>query len=162
MHEMPKKLRLPPKSSKPSESNGSQSTKEVTIIWGEIVEAEDYIKVPRALLRLPRYQTQYKLKPRHVLLLLSLASRKFKKKTIRVYWEELAEDLGVNKDSVRKWAYELRNWGLLRIAQHRGRDPDKNRVGHRNERNSFDLSPFVEVVDKAYRLRRKDRGKDVG
>lgn len=105
---------------------------------------------------------QCKLKPRHVLLLLSLASRKFKKKKIRVYWEELAEDLGVNKDTVRKWAYELRDWGLLWIAQHRGRDPDRNRVGHRNERNSFDPSSFVEVVDKAYRIRRKDRERSRG
>lgn len=43
--------------SKTVESNGSPPKKEATIIWGEEVEAEDFIKVPRALLRLPQYQT---------------------------------------------------------------------------------------------------------
>jgi hypothetical protein len=38
----------------------------------------------------------------------TLAGRKFQRKPIRAYWEEVAWDLGVGKDTVRKWAYELK------------------------------------------------------
>ena len=96
---------------------------EATIVWGKDVEAGDYLKVPRVILARGRYPIEglRGLKPRHLLLLLVLAGRKFKRSRIRAYWEELADDLEVSKDTVRKWAYELRDRGLLHIAQHRGR-----------------------------------------
>ena len=132
---------------------------EATIVWGKDVEAGDYLKVPRVILARGRYPIEglRGLKPRHLLLLLVLAGRKFKRSRIRAYWEELADDLEVSKDTVRKWAYELRDRGLLHIAQHRGRDPDDKRVGYRNERNSFDIAPFVRLVEQAHKMRRADR-----
>lgn len=136
-----------------------------TVIWGKEVEAEDFIKVPRAFLRLSRYLTAGELKdikPRHLMLILALAGWKFQRKPIRAYWEQLADDLGVKKDTVRKWAYELREKGLLVITQHRGRDPKKHGVGYKNDRNSFDIGPFVRLVDKAYKIRLIDRKKRDG
>ena len=134
---------------------------ESTVIWGKEVEAEDFVKVPRVLLRLGRYGLRELegLKPRHLLLLLVLAGRQYQRRPIRAYWEELAWDLDVKKDTVRKWAYELKEKGLLRITQHRGRDPDDKRVGYRNERNSSDISPFVRLVGQAYKIRQKDRAR---
>ncbi|MBC8426723.1 hypothetical protein H8E07_21635 [bacterium] len=154
-----KKRRRRRGASKPGPTNGDSKP---TLIWGPEVESGDYIKVPRALLRLPHYLTSEDLcglKPRHLLLFLALASHKYKNQPIRVYWQELADDLGVEKDTVRKWAYEVQEKGLLRMKQHRGRDPEKNRVGHRNERNSFDIAPFVRLVEKVYKMRALDRQK---
>jgi hypothetical protein len=134
------------------------TTNQATVVWGKKLEEGDFLKVPRALLRMHRYQDGFKwLKPRHLLLLLVLASRKFKNKPIRAYWEELADDLGVDRDTVRKWAYELEEKKLLQMKRIRGRDPNNNRVGVRNDRNVFELSNFVEVVEKAWAERRKQR-----
>ena len=49
--------------------------------------------------------------------------------------------------------------GLLAITQHPGRDPDDKRLGYRNERNSFDISPFVGLIQQAYKIRKRDRDK---
>lgn len=60
---------------------------------------------------------------------------------------------------------ELKAKGLLGITQHRGRDPGDTRVGYRNERNSFDISPFVRLVAQAHKIRREERplkGKEEG
>lgn len=102
------------------------------------------------------------LQPRHLLLLLALAGRKFKTKPIRAYWQELAEDLGVKVNTVRKWAYELRDYGLITIKQHRGRDPETNRSGIRNERNSFSLEPFVQALRAAHARCQQERAKRGG
>jgi hypothetical protein len=68
---------------------------------------------------------------------------------LRIYWQELADDLGVSKETVRKWAYELKKLRLLGIQQVRGRDKGDNRVGYRNEKNIFSLTPFIAVVKEA-------------
>ena len=141
-------------------------TKPSTVIWGDDLESGDFIKVPRTFVWLGRFANLRKLgvQPRHQLLILALAARKYEKKPIRVYWESLAHDLGQKKDTVRKWAYELRDMGLLRITQHRGRDPETGRVGYRNDRNSFDISPFVEIVKKHRPARQEEirRNKNGG
>jgi hypothetical protein len=138
--------------------NESPANGEATVVWGREVEQGDFLKVPRALLCLHRYRDGLKwLKPRHLTLLLVLAGRKFQNKPIRVYWEELANDLGVNRDTVRKWAYQLEDKGLLRIRRIKGRDPDNNRVGVRNDRNAFDLSPFITIVKEAWSEKRRSR-----
>jgi|GEM_PF-3111371 len=138
-----------------SASTHEASASKNTRIWGS-AEADDFVKVPRCLLRpgASSVLADKKLQPRHLLLLLSLAERKFQNKRPRAYWEEIASDLQIKKDTVRKWAYELRDMGLIKIKNHHGRDPDKDRVGYRNERNSFDLSPFVDLVEQAYRERK--------
>lgn len=144
---------------KPRERTSSSSP---TIVWGTEIEADDFLKVPRTVLRLARYLPSSKLKARHIVLLLSLASRKFQKKKIRVYWEELADDIGVSKNTVRKWAYELKKLRMLKIIPHRGRDLEGGAVGTRNERNEFDLTPFIEVCATAYRVRKQDRERANG
>jgi hypothetical protein len=132
-----------------------------TVIWGKELESDDFIMVPRTMLYLGRFVDIRKrgIQPRHHLLILALAARKFGKKPIRAYWESIAQDLGQKKDTVRKWAYELRDMGLLRITQHRGRDPETNRVGYRNDQNSFDISPFVEFVKESHPARQAQRKK---
>ncbi|MCA8993475.1 MAG: hypothetical protein KDA88_15915 [Planctomycetaceae bacterium] len=131
-----------------------------TVVFGKEQEANDFIKVPRSLIRMARYLGEPKwselgLKPCHVMLLLTLAARKFKTDPIRAYWEELAEDLGVAKDTVRKWAYKLQKKGLLEILQHKGRKD--HAVGYKNDRNEFVLNGFMQVHDVAWQARRKDR-----
>lgn len=97
------------------------------------------------------------LQPRHLLLLLVLAAKKYKNKPIRIYWQELAEAVGAKPDTVRKWAYQLRDMKLLRIKQFRGRDSEKNKPGYRNDRNLFDIAPFVQRLETAFRLRQQER-----
>ena len=149
-----------------AKSGGSpRPSEKPTVVWGEEVEHGDFLKVPRVLLRIHRYRDGLKwLKPRHLMLLLVLASRQYRNKPIRVYWEELADDLGVDRDTVRKWAYELEKRQLLRMKRIRGRDPNNNKVGIRNDRNIFDLSPFVKLVGEAFsekqRQRKLSRRKD--
>jgi len=84
-----------------------------------------------------------------LILLLALAARRYKQAPLRVYWQELADDLGVSKETVRKWAYELKKQRLLGIKQIRKREPGDNRVGYRNEKNLFSLAPFAAIVNEA-------------
>jgi len=142
----------PPKSPSTREDNS-------TVIWGD-AELKDFIKVPRALIYLRGFvaaQPKYdKLKPHHLLFLLALAARKFKKKKIQAYWLYLGRDLGVEKDTVRKWAYQLEKMGLLTITRFRRKTDAKSPTpGFRNDKNAFDLTPFVSLVETAYAARRK-------
>ena len=94
------------------------SRRKVTVIWG-IAEGGDWIPVPRALLLIgtsddPRAKL---LKPRQIVLALSLAAKKFKDKKTRRLWHYVAKDLNVSRDTVRKWAYELERFGLLKIKR---------------------------------------------
>ncbi len=120
-----------------------------TAVWGKSLESGRWIKLPRIFLRAGRYSELLgtKIKPRHLLLLLALGSQKYQRNQIRAYWENLAIDLGVSTETVRKWGYELRKMGLLKIKQNRGRG-DIQRVGHRNESNTFDLSPFIKFMEE--------------
>jgi len=74
------------------------------------------------------------IQPRHILLVMALAARKFRDEPIRAYWAELASGLGVRPDTVRKWAYEARDGGLLRIQSAQrvaGETPERaQRVRH--------------------------------
>src|SRR4051794_8439545 len=86
-----------------------------TVIWGDNLEKGDFLKVPRAMIYVRRYggDLGVKLQPRHIHFMLALAARKYQKKMIRGYWLHLARDLGVSRHTVRKWAYEIRDLGLL-------------------------------------------------
>lgn len=145
----------------PKTPGAVRKSKAHTVVWGKSNEAEDFLIVPRAVLYLGRYDPELSelLRPRHLLLLLVLAAKKYLNRPIRLYWQELAETLGVKPDTVRKWAYQLRDMKLLRIRQFRGRDPKTNRPGIRNERNQFDIEPFVKRLERAFRLRRQEREK---
>lgn len=165
------KKRIPPTGKRPSSSTRPQEppktpeaarkAKAHTVVWGKLNEADDFLIAPRAVLYLGRYDPELSemLRPRHLLLLLVLAAKKFLNKPIRLYWQELAETLGEKPDTVRKWAYQLRDMKLLRIRQFRGRDPKTNKPGIRNERNLFDIEPFVKRLETAFRLRRQERFK---
>lgn len=130
-----------------------------TNIWGRELEHGDFIKLPRIVLKLGRHGSDAtrNLQPRHIVLLLSLAARKFQDRPIRAYWQELAEDLGVKINTVRRWAYEMKGMGLLSVIQHRGRDEERNRPGIRNERNSFSLDPFIQAITPAFGARKRER-----
>jgi hypothetical protein len=132
-------------------------TPEHTVIFGADVEAEDFVKVPRAVLRLGRYYSQAgkELQPRHLLLILALAARKFRDEPLLCYWHELGADLGAKPDTVRKWAYQLKKQKLLKIRRasrkYRALNPEKE---HANE---FDLSPLIDVVKSAFEQRAAHR-----
>jgi len=131
-----------------------------TILWMKEMEADDYIKVPRCFLRLGHYDPDLakQLQPRHICLILALQAMKFQNKPIRAYWAQLADDLGVKPDTVRKWGYELRDMELLKITPVRKRDPEhRNKYGVRNDRNIFSLSPLVKRLGTAFGQRKADR-----
>lgn len=124
-----------------------------TVVWGQQAEHEDFLKVPRTLTRLGRYERRAgkEIQPRHIILLLALAGRKFRDDPIRARWQDLATDLGVKSDTVRKWAYELKKMKLLSIHRMKSATPTNDR------RNIFDINPFVECVNQAFEQRLKDR-----
>ena len=154
---MPARAAPPP--APPSTQRRGQS--EGTNVWGSFLEKGHFLKVPKVWFLLGRHggEKGQRIKPRHVLLLPALASKKYKTAPIRVYWEALAIDLASKPDTVRKWAYELRKMGLLKITQHRGRDPKDGRPGVRNDRNSFDLAPLVVFLESAKKTYRKGKKK---
>jgi len=125
------------------------------------MEQGDFIKVPRTLCYLGRYDPEFasELRPRHLLLLLNLAARKFKGQANRAYWVELACDMGTKPATVRKWAYELEKMGLLKIKRHKGRASVEGKPGVKNDRNTFDFAPFVERLGPAFANRVQDRDR---
>lgn len=123
-----------------------------TVVWGSKAES-NFVKAPRTLFRLGRLLDtdrlyRLDLKPRHLVFLLLLASHKYQNKPIRRYWEELARDMGIPKDTIRAWGYELQEKGLLEIRQNFKKATGDNRIGRRNDRNIFDISPFVRLVEE--------------
>jgi hypothetical protein len=145
--------------------NATRERGESTSLWGQ-ADAGDFIKTPRALIHIHRYirgREQYQhlkgLKPHHILLLLSLAARKFRKKRIRAYWKYLGEDLGASRDSARRWGRELKRMGLIKIRPYRRKVDQDTTPGFRNDRNAFDLSPLVKLVEEAYAWSKAERAK---
>ena len=126
-------------------------TKKHTVVWGQDTEAQDFIKVPRVFTRLGRYDTRVgqQVQPRHLMLLLNLAGRQFRTRPLRATWQVLARDLGVKRDTVRRWAYELRDLGLLTLIRPEAGDGDR--------RNIFHLAGFVRVVGDAFKKRTSER-----
>jgi hypothetical protein len=144
----------------PSFEDQTHKKSEHTIVWGTTLERNRFLKLPKILAYLGRYDSRIgdKIQPRHILLIIALACRKFRDEPIRAYWQELASGLGVRADTVRKWAYELRDAGLLLITQNRGPTLGAGRLGVRNDRNSFDISPFVRLVADADARWKHERG----
>ncbi|HMO24670.1 MAG TPA: hypothetical protein PKB10_00220 [Tepidisphaeraceae bacterium] len=122
-----------------------------TSIWGNVMEAGDFLKVPRVLTRLARYDARMggELQPRHIVLLLALAGRRFKNRPLRLTWSQLGADLGVKADTVRKWGAELREAGLLSWSVH---VESSGKSGHYKV-IEFDLAPFVAMTRRAYERR---------
>ena len=149
------KRKAPIKKKRDREHNGE------TIIWGKAEGEGDWIKLPRTITYLGRYDSDLanRLQPRHILLLLNLAARKFTNKRTRAYWDELATDLGTKRATVRKWAYELEEMELLRITRHKGKTGIEGKPGRKNDRNTFDITPFVRRVEAAYAIKQNQKVK---
>ena len=115
-----------------------------TIVWGSSLEKERFLKLPKTFAFLGRHDRRVgnEIQPRHLLLVISLACRKFQDKPIQCYWFDLASGLGVRPDTVRRWAYELRDLGLIHITPHMSKQG-------RNGPNEFDIQPFVELLEAA-------------
>lgn len=122
-----------------------------TVRWPANCEAAgQFIKLPKVLIK---RLAEFDIQPHHLWLLLRLQCDRFEGHPPRAYWAALAAECGRGKDAVRKWGYELRDKGLLRIQQNRRRDAeDADRHGWRNDRNSFHLDPFLA---KAHEVQRK-------
>jgi len=116
-----------------------------TVVWGNL-EEKRFLKLPKMFAYLGRYDQRVgtEIQPRHLVLIIALAIRKFGDQPIRAYWEEIASGLGVRSDTLRRWAYELRDLGLLGIKA------SKSAQG-RNRRNEFDIGPFIELLERADR-----------
>ena len=126
------------------------------MVWGSDAERGDFLKVPRALLRLGSYSRLMgrELQPRHILLALNLASRRFRDAPLIVEWKVIARDLGVRVDTVRHWAYELRDLKLITIGAQFVGEPESRRRGVGVE---IDISAFVELVGRSVEIRREER-----
>jgi hypothetical protein len=97
------------------------------------------------------------LQARHLLLVLNLAGRRYHDAPLIVDWSELAHDLGTKPDTVRHWAYELRDMGLLKIKAMMRRTDE----GLRRARGvELDLAPFISHVQGAFRRRRDQRSSE--
>ena len=144
--------------------------------WTEnSIEEGQWIQLPKVLLqglshfvltfadsRRDRPITHQELWP-----LLTLQSEKYSNRFPRFYWEELAQFCGASKQSVRRWAYQLRDGGLLEIIPSKSKSPDEQgRVGYRNERNKFKLDEFEARVEQVHlrlaKSRKKKRRKKAG
>lgn len=148
----------------PAKKPRKRRKKNATKVWGESIETDDFVAVPRALVWLGRHDPELckKVEARHLWLLMALAARKYRKQPIRVYWQSLATDLGVPTSSVRRWGYELRDAGLLRIRNRRkagelvsAADPSVLR----NDRNEFDFELLEEALQPALRSRERARAE---
>lgn len=118
-----------------------------TVRWPQNAVAEgEWIQLPNVLLK---RMGQMELEPRHLWLLLVLQTARYKNRPPRFYWEELAAFCGKDKNTVRTWARQLKDMGLLKIRPSRELNPGEvPRPGHRNERNVFDLAPFEKRVEE--------------
>lgn len=110
-----------------------------TVRWPKSCESDgNFIKFPKILAK--RF-FDLKIEPHHLLLILMLKVDEYRDRKVRYYWEELAQWCGRDRNTVRRWAYELKKKGLLSIRTNRKLSQGENpRPGHRNERNEFELT----------------------
>ncbi|MEE9294075.1 MAG: hypothetical protein V3W34_03800 [Phycisphaerae bacterium] len=118
-------------------------SKKSTVVWG-FLEQQRFLKLPKTFAYLGRYDNRVgtDVQPRHLMLIIALACRKFGEEPIRAHWQDIASGLGVRTDTLRRWAYELRELGLLEITNHKNADGG-------NGPNEFDITPFVELLERA-------------
>lgn len=121
----------------------------------QCVQDGEWIQLPKVILkRFPKLGVS----PQHLLLLLVLQSDRYRDRPVRFFWEELAELCGCNKNTVRRWGYELKRKGLLTITPIRKPLPGEERViGFRNARSIFDLRQFELKVGDAQTTWAKER-----
>lgn len=128
----------------------------------ECVDKGNFFLVPRVLFRdLKSFGTKSShFRPHHLWLLLALQTDRFRDNPPRYYWETIARWCGRDRNTVRRWGYELKAMGLLRIQECKKLEADQERhPGRRNERNRFFLEPFEEKVLAVHREWLKTRGR---
>lgn len=120
--------------------------------WNEeLIHQGDWIQLPKVLIE---RSGSLGLKPQHVWLVLFLQCSRFKNRHPRFYWAEIAKAAGKTVSTVRKWAYELRDMGLLTFGPGFEKDRNKKRppapkLGYRNDRNVFYLRKLEDrLVDE--------------
>lgn len=139
----------PPAPSEPAKDRGTQRWPANAVVEGE------WFQLPKVLTR--RFP-ELGIEAHHLLLLLVLQTDRYRDRPHRYYWEELAALCGCTKNTVRRWGYELKKKGLLRIIPVRTRLPgEERRVGHRNARSIFDLAPLEEKVEQMQAAWLKER-----
>lgn len=133
----------------------------------ECVDKGNFFLVPRVLFRdLKSFGTKTRhFRPHHLWLLLALQADRFRDNPPRLYWEAIAGWCGRDRNTVRRWGYELKNMGLLGIEECKKLDPDQERrPGRRNERNRFHLEPFEAKTLAVHRewIKKRKRGSNTG
>lgn len=134
------------------------------------LENGEWFRVPKVLFRELAAFSAPKVKPRfrphHLWLLLALQADRYRDRPPRYFWANIAGWSGYDKNTVRRWGYELQRMGLLLIVPCKELNPDQERhPGTRNERNKFLLEPLekrVEAVHLAWTKRRKKRARKTG
>ena len=115
--------------------------------WPPNCEAKgEFILIPRVLIK--RFG-ELQISPQELLLILMLQVDRYADRKPRFYWEQLAEWCGLSKHAVRKWGYSLKKKKLLNIKLRVKREPGEKRViGKRHDRSEFDLTPFLDLLEK--------------
>ena len=134
------------------------------------LEEGEWLQVPKVLFRqltafdAPRVKPRFR--PHHLWLLLALQAERYRDRPPRHFWANIAAWSGYDKNTVRRWGYELQRMGLLRIVPCKELNPEQERYpGARNERNKFFLEPFekrVEAAQLEWTKTRRNRGKNTG
>lgn len=130
-------------SPEPPKKPGTQRWPAACVVKG------DFFQMPKSIVqRMGDFSTPtFQFKPHHLWLVMALQTDRFRDRVPRYYWAELASWAGVKEGTVRRWAYQLRDAGLLRIKQNRSVNPGTApRPGVRNERNEFFLDPFEKAT----------------
>jgi hypothetical protein len=130
--------------------------------WPAPCEAKgQFILLPKVVVKnFHEIFADLKLGPQHLLLLLVLQADRYSDRLPRYYWQELADMCGRERDTVRKWARELKQKGLLRIRPcKQTTSGSKRKVGYRNERNEFVLDPFLAKVETVQKKVDAERAK---
>jgi hypothetical protein len=130
--------------------------KQGTERWpAECVANGEFFLLPKVLVK--RF-FKFGLRPHHLLLLLALQADRYRNRPTRHYWDNLAAWLGVSRNTVRRWGYELEKMKLVEIKLNRKRDPeDAGRIGYRNDRNEFRLEQFEERVKQEHAVWVRER-----
>lgn len=128
----------------------------------ECVAKGNFFLVPSVLFRdLKSFSTKNRnFRPHHLWLLLALQAERFRDRPPRYYWEAIASWCGFDRNTVRRWGYELKDMGLLEIEECKKLEPGHvRRPGYRNERNRFKLEPFEKKVLEVHTAWDKQRRK---
>lgn len=143
----------------PAKKKKAQKKRSKSERWpDELVRPNTWVELPKFLMK---NTARLGLEPHHVWLVLFLQCERFRDRSPRYYWVEIARAAGRTTSTVRKWAYELRDRDLLSFGPGFEHDKKKKRArtegAPRNDRNVFYLRRFEEfLVDQQEEFREQD------